>query len=83
MRHWWPKFCGAKTEKKKPEKDFRERGHEIFGTTVGRRGEHLLNAPHLFHTHVMCIMPNQHGFRHNQNSAFSCVSDLFYLDSLA
>jgi hypothetical protein len=22
---WWPKFCGAKTEKKKPEKDFRER----------------------------------------------------------
>jgi hypothetical protein len=55
VRHWWPKFCGAKTEKKKPEKDFRERGragrHEIIGTTVGRRGEHLLNAPRLFHTH--------------------------------
>ncbi len=25
--------------------------HEIIGTTVGRRGEHLLNAPRLFHTH--------------------------------
>ena len=76
-------FVAPKQRRRNQKKIFGGEDEIILCETAGRRGEHLLNAPHLLiPVYIILRMPL---IRTDSHSEFriSYITDLYYLDSLA